>query len=147
MDLSSLKLQIPMPNSQANLNPQIPKTSEPRISRITRIWKNCIPNISAIRVIRGPRQISIGKFQKSKSGARTRAQSQSYRERRRCPRNTPEQLNKTVAFVATALRAVLLGVKSSAAANRPQVRTPDGFVLRRTSGYSIFEIALMTRSE
>jgi len=41
------------PWSQANLNRQIPKTAEPRISRITRIWKICIPNISAIRIIRG----------------------------------------------------------------------------------------------
>jgi len=26
--------------------------------------------------------------------------------------------------------------------DRPQVRTPDGFVLRRTGGYNIYEIAL-----
>jgi len=33
-------------------------------------------------------------------------------------------------------------MKSSAELNRPQVRTLDGFVLRRTGGYSICEIAL-----
>jgi hypothetical protein len=46
------------------------------------------------------------------------------------------ELNKTVAVVATALRAVFLDVKSSAEANRLQA-----------GGYSICEIALMTRSE
>ncbi len=39
----------------------------------------------------------------------------------------------------------LPGVKSSAEVDRPQVRTPDGFVLRRTGGY-ISEIALATGS-
>ena len=44
---------------------------------------------------------------------------------------------RTVPAVATALWAVSVGVKSNAEANRPQVRTPDGFVLRRTGGYNI----------
>jgi len=30
----------------------------------------------------------------------------------------------------------------SAAVDRPQVRTLDGFALRRTGGYNIYEIAL-----
>ena len=47
------KSQIPISKSQTNLNAQVPKAEEPRMTRITRIGKNCIPNISAIRVIRG----------------------------------------------------------------------------------------------
>jgi hypothetical protein len=35
-------------------------------------------------------------------------------------------------------------VKAAAELNRPQVRTPDGFVLRRTGGYNICEIALVS---
>ena len=41
-----------------------------------------------------------------------------------------------------ALWAVLFGVKSRTKPNRPQVRTPDGFVLRRTGGYNICKIAV-----
>jgi len=29
-------------------------------------------------------------------------------------------------------------MKTSAEMDRPQVRTPDGFVLRRTGGYNVF---------
>jgi hypothetical protein len=54
--------EIPNPNLQipGNLNRQIPKAAEPRISRITRIWKNCIPNISAIRAIRSHAPWDLG---------------------------------------------------------------------------------------
>jgi hypothetical protein len=51
--------------------------------------------------------------------------------------------NKTTAGVATALWAVFPSVKSSAEVDRPQVRTSDGFVLRRTGGYNICEIVLI----
>jgi hypothetical protein len=34
-----------------------------------------------------------------------------------------------------------LDVKNSAEVDRPQICTPDGFVLRRTGGYNICEIA------
>jgi PleD family two-component response regulator len=34
-------------------------------------------------------------------------------------------------------------VKATPCVDRPQVRTRDGFVLRRTSGYNIYESALM----
>jgi hypothetical protein len=44
--------------------------------------------------------------------------------------------HKTAAIVATALWAVSPWMKSSADPDRPQVRTPDGFVLRRTGGYN-----------
>ncbi len=56
------KSQIPISKSQANLNRQIPKAAKPRIPRITRVWKNYIPNISAIRVIRGqaPQDLVLG---------------------------------------------------------------------------------------
>jgi hypothetical protein len=33
------------------------------------------------------------------------------------------------------------------AENRPQVRTKDGFVLRRTGGYKIYELALLASLE
>jgi hypothetical protein len=33
-------------------------------------------------------------------------------------------------------------VKNTAVSDWPQVRTPDGFVLRRTGGYTIYEPAL-----
>jgi hypothetical protein len=50
--------------------------------------------------------------------------------------------NKTLAAVATALWAVFLCVETSVEVDRPQVRTRDGFVLRRTGGYNICELAL-----
>ena len=40
--------------------------------------------------------------------------------------------------VATTLWAVLLGDKSRADVDPPQGRTPNGFVLRRTGGYSVW---------
>jgi hypothetical protein len=40
-----------------------------------------------------------------------------------------------IVAVATALWAVLPSMRSSARGDRPQVRTLDGFVLRRTGGY------------
>ena len=39
--------------------------------------------------------------------------------------------------VATALWAVPVAIKNCAKLDRPQVRTPDGFVPRRTGGYKI----------
>jgi hypothetical protein len=57
-----IESQAPNPNFQiqANHNHQKSKAAEPRISRITRIWNNCSPNISAIRVIRGQSLLGFG---------------------------------------------------------------------------------------
>jgi hypothetical protein len=41
----------------------------------------------------------------------------------------------------------LPSVKRIAEVDRPQVRTTDGFVPRRTGGYNIYEIALTSKSE
>ena len=50
--------------------------------------------------------------------------------------------NKTVSAVATGLLGPLPCVGESVEVDRPQVRTPDGFVLRRIGGYTIYEPAL-----
>ena len=51
--------------------------------------------------------------------------------------------NKTVSAVATGLLGPLPCVGESVEVDRPQVRTPDGFVLRRTGGYNISQSDLM----
>ena len=49
---------------------------------------------------------------------------------------------RTVFAVATALWTLCLVWERASKWDRPQVRTPDGFVLRRTGGYTIYEPAL-----
>lgn len=51
------------------------------------------------------------------------------------------QCSVTQRSVATALRAVFL-CENDTDADRPQVRTLDGLVLRRSGGYNIYQIAI-----